>query len=148
MLVVDESILPANSDRHVGIIRIRGDKYKPRYLSSFLLSKYGRLQTNREATGNVQLNLFIYKINELIIPDLKLHFQDLIENACLKAESCLRNSENKFTEAQDILLSELGLLNWKPNINYHMLKIFSKFKKLEDLTPNISSRNMKKLLNI
>src|SRR3990167_4485320 len=59
--VVDESILPANSDRHVGIIRIEKD-YQPYFLSSFLLSKYGRFQTFRESTGNVQLNLFIYKI--------------------------------------------------------------------------------------
>jgi len=56
--VVDETILPANSDRHVGIVRIEKD-FKPYFLSTFILSKYGRFQTLRESTGNVQLNLFI-----------------------------------------------------------------------------------------
>lgn len=63
--VVDESILPANSDRHVGIIRISGE-YSPYFVSTFLLSKFGRFQTLRESTGNVQLNLFLYKIRNLL----------------------------------------------------------------------------------
>ena len=53
--VVDESILPANSDRHVGIIRIKNE-YSSYVLSTFFLSKFGRIQTMREATGNVKLN--------------------------------------------------------------------------------------------
>jgi len=64
--VADESILPANSDRHVGIIRLKKD-FSPYFLSTFLLTKYGRFQTTRESTGNVQLNLFLYKIRKLII---------------------------------------------------------------------------------
>lgn len=65
--VVNDEILPANSDRHVGIVRIQ-NTLSPYYLSTFLLSKYGKFQTFRESTGNVQLNLFIYKIKELIVP--------------------------------------------------------------------------------
>ncbi|WP_308511155.1 restriction endonuclease subunit S [uncultured Treponema sp.] len=76
--VVDDSILPANSDRHVGIIRIKND-YSPYVLSTFLLSKYGKIQTSREATGNVQLNLFIYKLKELEIPQFFPDFQSKIE---------------------------------------------------------------------
>jgi hypothetical protein len=41
-----------------GIVRIEKD-FKPYFLSTFILSKYGRFQTLRESTGNVQLNLFI-----------------------------------------------------------------------------------------
>ena len=74
--VVDDSILPANSDRHVGIVRISND-YSPYVLSTFLLSKYGRMQTLRESTGNVQLNLFIYKLRELQIPNFCNDFQQM-----------------------------------------------------------------------
>lgn len=67
--VVQRDILPANADRHLGIIRIHKDsKVDPYYLATFLNSEYGLFQSLREATGNVQLNLFIEKIKELNAP--------------------------------------------------------------------------------
>lgn len=60
--VVNESVLPANSDRHVGIIRIIGNKVLPHYLSTYLLTKYGKSATVRETAGNVQPNLYIRNI--------------------------------------------------------------------------------------
>jgi hypothetical protein len=72
--VVSGAMLPANCDRHVGIVRIRDkEQVDPHYLCAFLNSKYGRFQTLREATGNVQLNLFIYSIAKLQIPLLSQH---------------------------------------------------------------------------
>ncbi len=67
--VVTEDILPANIDRHLGLIRPKaGSDIDPYFLSTFLNSDFGRFQTLREATGNVQLNLFLEKIRELKIP--------------------------------------------------------------------------------
>ena len=122
--VVDDSILPANSDRHVGIIRIKND-YSPYVLSTFLLSKYGKIQTPREATGNVQLNLFIYKLKELEIPQFFPDFQSKIEQTVKSAHAKLAESKSLYSEAEDILLSELGLKNWHPrntNVNVKKLK--------------------------
>lgn len=63
--VVDETILPANMDRHLGIIRItEASGVDPYYLATFLNSNFGRFQTVRESTGNVQLNLFIEKAKQ------------------------------------------------------------------------------------
>src|SRR3972149_4176147 len=62
--VVTKDILPANADRHVAIIRLSEGDISSFYLSVFFNSKYGRFQTIREATGNVQLNLFIDKIKK------------------------------------------------------------------------------------
>ena len=70
--VVQPDIVPANADRHLGIVRIRDssplDAY---YVAAFLNSEYGRFQSLRESTGNVQLNLFIEKIRELRVPLLR-----------------------------------------------------------------------------
>jgi restriction endonuclease S subunit len=129
--VVDDSILPANSDRHVGIIRIQNQKYKPRFISAFLLSKYGRFQTLREATGNVQLNLFIYKINEIIFPDFTEGFQTKIENACFTANKYRHTIQNSYHQAQTLLLSELGLLNWKPEHHLSFVKNYSDTQQAE-----------------
>ena len=114
--VVDDSILPANSDRHVGIVRISND-YSPYVLSTFLLSKYGRMQTLRESTGNVQLNLFIYKLRELQIPNFSNDFQQKIESLVKSAHTKLAESKSLYAQTEDTLLCELGLKDWQPNIS-------------------------------
>ena len=106
--VVDKSLLPANSDRHVGIIRLEKDFY-PRYLSTFLLTKYGRFQTWRESTGNVQLNLFLYRIRTLKIANLSLSFQSKIEDLVLINDVKRKKSKATYTQAETLLLHEIGL---------------------------------------
>jgi type I restriction enzyme, S subunit len=69
--VVQPELLPSNIDRHLGLIRIRPDAPVDAYFTAtFLNSSFGRFQSLREATGNVQLNLFIEKIKTLQIPAL------------------------------------------------------------------------------
>jgi restriction endonuclease S subunit len=69
--VVQPELLPSNIDRHLGLIRIRPDAPVDAYFAAtFLNSSFGRFQSLREATGNVQLNLFIEKIKTLQIPAL------------------------------------------------------------------------------
>jgi len=122
--VVDQSILPANSDRHVGIIRIKKD-YSPYALSTFILSKFGRMQTIRESTGNVQLNLFIYKLKELLIPDFSSNLQTHIDKVVKTALSRIKQANLLYSEAVDFLLKELGMKDWRPNnsqINIKKLK--------------------------
>ena len=112
--VVDKSILPANSDRHVGIIRIK-NSYSPYVLSTFLLSKYGRMQTLRESTGNVQLNLFIYKLKELIVPDFSDNLQLQISQIVKAALNKIEQANRLYTEAEKILMEEFAMNDWQPN---------------------------------
>lgn len=112
--VVDSEMLPANSDRHVGIIRIRENKIRPLYLSTFLNSEYGRIQSFRESTGNVQLNLFISKINTIIIPRFSDEFEGEIAETVLKAKSLRSKGAELTKQAEALLLSALGLEQWQP----------------------------------
>jgi len=106
--VVYEDILPANMDRHLGIIRIRERaSVDPYYLAAFLNSEFGRFQTLREATGNVQLNLFIEKIKTLLVP-IGARFNEVGE-IVRKAYQKQRDSENLYAQAQALLTAELGL---------------------------------------
>lgn len=106
--VVDSDILPANTDRHVGIIRLHST-INPYVLSTFLLSKYGKNQTIRETTGNVQPNLFLYKVREIIIPVFESTFQEAIQKAVLKAKELLKKSELAYTDAEKLLETEIGI---------------------------------------
>lgn len=122
--VVDNSILPANADRHVGILRFR-DTYLPYFVSTFLLTKYGRFQTLREATGNVQLNLFIYKLKSLKIPRLPLSFQIQIDNTVQSAHAKLEESKRLYAAAEAALMEALGLQGWQPPSESVAVKSFS-----------------------
>ena len=106
--VVTDEILPANSDRHVAIIRL-GNKLLPNVLSCFLLSKYGRNQTHREATGNVQPNLFIYKIKDLIVPSFSPEFNNYVDNIALKAQLSRKKADKLYIATEQLLQNELKL---------------------------------------
>jgi restriction endonuclease S subunit len=105
--------LPANSDRHVGIIRINNQDFLPRFVSTFLLSKYGRFQTWRESTGNVQLNLFLYRIRTLKIAKLTTPFQEKIEHSVLLSDEKRDISKQKYTQAENLLLETIGLKDFQ-----------------------------------
>ncbi len=115
--VVRNEMLPANADRHVGIIRPRKDVDHPLssdYLTAFLLSRYGRIQSSREATGNVQLNLFLIKIREFRVARFSDRFEARVEALSLRALATSRSSTDKQAKAEDTLLAALGLADWAP----------------------------------
>ena len=112
--VVTKSILPANSDRHVGIIRSKSS-FLPNYISTFLLTKFGRFQTWRESTGNVQLNLFLYRIKTLKIANLTKEFQLKIDDQIKLAQLKIELSKQKYHQAETLLLETLGLRDFQPS---------------------------------
>ncbi len=121
--VVTKSILPANSDRHVGIIRSNGS-FLPNYISTFLLTKFGRFQTWRESTGNVQLNLFIYRIRTLKIANLTKSFQTLIDYQVKSAHTKIELSKDLYLQAETLLLNTLGLKDFQPDTDPINIKSF------------------------
>jgi len=107
--VVEEWMLPLNCDRHVGIVRIHNPKkYNPYFLAAFINSAFGKNQTIREATGNVQLNLFIYSISKINVPFSLVSAEEIghkIKNAVILR----RKSEELYREASDVLAEEMGI---------------------------------------
>lgn len=114
--VVDESVLPSNADRHVGIIR-PNKMLDPHYLSAFLNCKYGIFQTMRESTGNVQKNLFIDKMKEILVPILP--DQGHIAKEMSEGIELINKSRYKFREAQSLLLDVFEYdEGWKNDLTY------------------------------
>lgn len=123
--VVDDSVLPANCDRDVGIIRRSG--YSPYVLATFLLTRYGRAQTVRESTGNVQLHLFIYKMRGLKLPNFSPEFQVRIESLVKAAHGKIYEADKVFHSAEQMLLAELGFAGWSPTDDTVSVKSYSDF---------------------
>ncbi len=111
--VVTADLLPANSDRHVGIIRLDKSAMSPYLLSTFLLGRYGRIQSSRETTGSVQPNLFISKICRLLIPRFSERFEDDISTSVQRAYQLREKSAKQFEQAEAFLFGALGLENWQ-----------------------------------
>ena len=101
-----DDLLPANIDRHAARIALNKNTLDPEFLVAFLNSKYGRGQSIRQATGNVQLNLFIDKIKEFRVPvqnnsSISAHVQDALTQR--------KKSSELYAAAEKLLLEELGI---------------------------------------
>lgn len=116
--VIEDYVLPANMDRHLGIIRINDNLVDSYYLSAFLNCEFGKFQTLRESTGNVQLNLFIEKIKTLLVP-VGENF-DAIGELMRVGSDKRKESERLYAEAEGLLLEALGLdgLDLSPQLSY------------------------------
>lgn len=107
--VAYSKMLPANAVRQVLIVRLKNDlgELYPYFISAFLNSKYGLFQSLREATGNVQQHLFIDKVQKFKI----LYCPDYEKIGALykNAESNQLTSNNYYSQAENLLLEELGI---------------------------------------
>ena len=115
---------PMNSSQDVAkIIPISG--LNPYYLSVFLQSHFGKMQTIRLPIGSVQQHIFLWQINKLVIPLLPSAFQSDIASAFKTALSLQRQAVASYEEAQTLLLSELSLTDWQPDRRSESVRNFS-----------------------
>ena len=100
----------------------------PFYLITFLNSKFGELYFERLKTGNVQPWLNLQQIKGLKIPVFSTIFQKIIEDVVNKAYSTRFNSKSLYSQSEQLLLSELGLVGWKQKHELSFVKNFSDTK--------------------
>ena len=114
--VVREEALPANSDRHVAILRVlKVDRpVSPEFLAAFLNCSFGRMQSQRETTGNVQPNLFLVKVRELKVARFSAEFEKRIYDYSLLALQSRRYAEQSLATAEAKLLNVLSGGDWSP----------------------------------
>ena len=132
-----------NSNSNQAIAKIRNTSLSPFYISTFLNSKYGKNQSQRFVISNVQPNLLLIQVKQLKIPIPSEVFQKQIEKLVLSAYNEREKAEKLYKEAEEILLNELGLKNWKPKTK--KIKIGGKEFEEEE---NISIRNLSECLKV
>lgn len=108
-------------------VRPKLDLVYPEVLTVYLRGKYGREQINKfSMTGN-QTNFSPAKFREISIPLLSFNIQNVITKNVKIAYSLLRQSHSIYSEAEEILLEELGLKDWKPTSEAVAIKTFADF---------------------
>lgn len=138
-------------------VRLVSNNVNPSYLFVYFLSKFGQMQINREKVGTAQPKLAIERIRRFKVYKPTETFQSQIESIVKSAHAKLEESKSLYSQAEDLLLGELGLKDWQPKNTLHTTKKFSDFAqsgrldaeyyqpKYDDLFEKLSCLNCKRL---
>ena len=89
-------------------------KINPYFIAAFINSKFGRLQVDQIATSQINPFLGLSNLKQIVIPLLDEKFQNKIEGILKKALELFYYSNFIFSQAESLLLEELGLKDFKP----------------------------------
>ena len=97
------------------IIEAKEKAINPFYLTVFLNSKSGVDQMIRFASGGLQGHVNLTIIEELQVPVLENWFQKKVEEILWKSYLIKKESQDKYSSAETLLLETLGLSNFEPS---------------------------------
>ena len=93
----------------------RADSITPEFLLVFLLTKYGKSLLMRNERGAIQKGFNLPDLKEIPIPILNKEIRIKVKEFVLKSSNYEENSKNLYQQAEQLLLQELGLMDYKPN---------------------------------
>ena len=125
--IVQKSLLPANINQNIAHIRPDKKKINPEYLNIYLNSKYGKMYLEYLSRQMEQVNLNCEEVGMVKVPIFSDSFQSKIESLVKSAHAKLEESKSLYSQAEDLLLDELGLKDWQPKNTLHTTKKFSDF---------------------
>jgi type I restriction enzyme M protein len=124
--IVKSDILPANIDQDLVRISINFDsRLISEYLAAYLNSRIGNDWVVRNASGMVQQGLPVSKIHDLPVPFLSDSFQKRMKQMIDTSWLLRTSSRQNYQDAEELLLSELGLNDWQPTEDTIAVKRFS-----------------------
>ena len=104
---------------------LRTRRINPFFLLSYLNSETGKLFSLRGKRGAIQEGLNLIDLKEIQVFVPSNDFQSMIENMIKESFVTIKKSEEKYKQAQDLLLSELDLINWQPKHQLTFVKNYS-----------------------
>jgi type I restriction enzyme S subunit len=110
---------------NICLIRSKNKNINPYYLSTFLNSNAGQLLLDREKTLSAQPTVAMSRIREIPIPILDTDFQNKIGEIITSSKIKRKSANNLYSQAEQLLLAELGILGWKPKHELAFVKNFS-----------------------
>ena len=112
---ISDSFPKANITQAMSLMRAKQTKVTPQYLFCFLLSKYGNMQVRRFARPTGQFNMNHSELGGFEIPLLSLDFQQKLTELVSKNNKLELTSKQTYTQAENLLLQEIGLQNFTPS---------------------------------
>ena len=143
--VVTDEFVGANINQHS--VKMTVKNIAPYFLSTFLNCKYGYSQSTRHIVGITRPALDYSAIKSFSIPDLDAGFQEAIVLCCRRAEKSRKDSKARYTEAQTLLLAELGLTDWQPMHQLTFVKNFSDTERAERIDADYFQPKYDEIIN-
>ena len=109
---------------------VRSGNLNPFFTAIFFNTKYGRKLINKGMYGGLQAEIapqFLYQIPIPFWEDIQIK----IEKTYLQSYDLTQLSKFKYSQAQTLLLSELGLVDWQPKHRLTFVKRCSDVQKAE-----------------
>lgn len=125
----------------------------PEFLTIYLNTTFGKLQIQRRAMRSNQVNVSASQLRAIPIPIFAHEFQEKVADFVNHAADKIVLSKHNYAQAEQLLLSELGLLDWKPRRTLTYVRSFNqvakasrmdaehfhpKYKELRDIIRNYS----------
>lgn len=121
--------LPKDTNSNQAIANITPDKMSSFYLSIYLNSFYGKKQTARLTISSVQPNLLLTQVKKIKVFVPSKNFQEIIEKLYKQDHQIKNQSKSLYSQAEQLLISELGLLGWNPKHELSFVKNFTDTQK-------------------
>lgn len=99
----------------------------------YLNSKIGKSLITRNINGTVPLTIDKESIRNVLVPVFTQNFQNLLSHVLKMREDFLKNANNLFKQAEDILNRELGITNIENTRNYSVKSFSESFCKSKRL---------------
>lgn len=127
--LVTENIPKSTGSCKLAILRPL--KISSEYLSIFLMCKYGNLQIKRNTRGAVQTGLLLEDMDQIYVFTPNKTFEEAINQLVKKSILKNRYSKSIYSQAEQIILSELGISNWQPKHCLSFVKNYSDTEQAE-----------------
>ncbi|MEH1960103.1 MAG: N-6 DNA methylase [Nostoc sp.] len=114
---------PATCNCKLAILRPKNQKSE--FIATFLNSEFGQSQIDRFTRCAVQMGLLLEDMDQIIVPVLNENFKKLITDIINYSKLLLDQADLTYQQAEDLLLSELGLKDWQPTEETVAVKSFS-----------------------
>lgn len=99
----------------------------------YLNTKYGKMEIEKYSMQGNQANFSLAKFKEMRIPKFAVKFNNSIEELVFLSFKYLRSSEDSYSKAQNILLSEFRLSHWQPKHTLSFVRKYSEAERAERL---------------
>jgi restriction endonuclease S subunit len=115
LAIVQNHIQEANINQNIAAVKIKDERFNPYFVGLFFASRYGQAQIERLVTGNAQFYLNSDQIKSFVVPILRKDFQNEIAEIFQNVQKELEQSNSFCSQAEELLLEELGLKDFKVN---------------------------------
>lgn len=110
--LVQKKELPANINQNIALIRVN-NKIDPSYLTVYLNAYHGKNYLWYLSRQTEQVNLNCREVENVLVPRFKKTFEDTISAVHNKANELNNIGLLKYSKAEEIILHDIRLENWK-----------------------------------